>query len=285
MASFTDKKLNKKTAEILLAALIIARATAYMFSKLLLESMGQFTLLGIRSAIAFAFLFVVCFKTLKETRKEDVLYGSLIGAAFFVVMFFDLAGLKYTSSVSVSFEENTAVVIVPIMLAVLHRKLPSKKTVLIFIISAAGIIFLSFKPEGFEFNIGDFCGMMAAITYAATIILISAVAGKADTLRVGIFQVGSMGILSLIAAVLVETPVLPSTGTEWLYMLYLAIICSVFGFTLQPYAQSGTTAERAAIMCALNPVTAAVLGSVFLGEALTLKGVIGAALIVFSIII
>ena len=37
---------SRGAAEVLLAALITARATSYMFSKLLLETMGQFTLLG-----------------------------------------------------------------------------------------------------------------------------------------------------------------------------------------------------------------------------------------------
>ncbi len=68
-------------------------------------------------------------------------------------------------------------------------------------------------------------------------------------------------------------------------MLYLAIICSVFGFTLQPYDQSGTTAERASVLCALLPFTVGVLGAVYLGETLTVKGIIGAVLIIASIVV
>ena len=70
-----------------------------------------------------------------------------------------------------------------------------------------------------------------------------------------------------------------------MYMLYLAIICSGFGFTLQPVAQQGTTAERAGALCALSPVAAAVLGALFLGETLTYKGIIGGLLIIASILL
>lgn len=235
--------------------------------------------------IAFAVLVVIGFKTLKKTDKNDLFYGFLVGASFFVVMFLELTGLKYTTSVSIAFEENTAIIIVPIILAIMTRKFPDKKTILMFFMCGIGIVLLNFKPEGFEFNFGDLLGMMTALTYAGTIILTSKVADKADPIRVGIYQVGTMGILSLIAAFIFETPALPATGIEWTYMLYLAIICSVFGFTLQPYAQSGTTAERASVLCALNPITVAVLGAVFLGETLTVKGIIGAVLIIASIIV
>ena len=277
-------KLTRRTAELLLSALIIARATAYMFSKLLLQSMGQFTLLGIRSAIAFILLAVVCFPRLRKADRKDALFGTALGASFFIVMCFELAGLKSTSSVSVSFEENTAVVLVPLLLAVLRRKMPDRHTIQIMLLCGLGIFLLNFRPDGFEFKIGDFFGMMAAFSYALTIILTARIGAKGDPIRIGIFQVGTMAVLSLIAAFIFENPALPSGGTEWSYMLYLAIVCSAFGFTLQPFAQSGTTAERAGVICALNPVTAAILGALFLNESLTITGIAGAVLILTCII-
>ena len=74
------KPLNRKSSEVLLGSVIIARATSFLFLKLLLENMGQFTLLGIRSMIAFAVLVVIGFKTLKKTDKNDLFYGFLVGA-------------------------------------------------------------------------------------------------------------------------------------------------------------------------------------------------------------
>ena len=61
---------SRGAAEVLLAALITARATSYMFSKLLLETMGQFTLLGLRSLLALAVLLAISFKYLKATKKR-----------------------------------------------------------------------------------------------------------------------------------------------------------------------------------------------------------------------
>ena len=58
--------LNRKTGECLLAAVVIARATSFLFSKLLLESMTPTNLLAVRFLIAFALLAILFRKKLFE---------------------------------------------------------------------------------------------------------------------------------------------------------------------------------------------------------------------------
>ena len=108
-------------------------------------------------------------------------------------------------------------------------------------------------------------------------------AGAAPLLS-GVVQVGFLGVLALIASFLFETPHLPGSGTEWLAVLALALVCSGFGFTLQPVAQSGTTADHAALFCALNPFVAATLGAVCFHEHFGLAGQLGGALILARIL-
>lgn len=277
--------LSRRDAEILLAVVIIARATGYLFSKLLLEQMGQFTLLGVRSLMAFLFLMIVCRKQFRTVRPAQIKAGCLLGLAFFIMMGCELAALRFTTSTAVSFEENTAVAIVPLIMMLLTRKLPEKNTVIRVLLALAGVFFLCFKPEGFSFHLGDVFGVLSAVTYAGCIVLTAYVSKGVDPLMTGVFQVGFMGLFSMAAAFLFETPCLPGGVRAWSYMLYLAIVCSGFGFTLQPVAQRGTTAERAGAFCALNPVAAAVLGAVFLGETLSLSGIVGGVLIVASILV
>ena len=62
-------------------------------------------------------------------------------------------------------------------------------------------------------------------------------------------------------------------------------MCSGFGFTLQPVAQAGTSAERAGMFCALNPLVASVLGVVFLHERLGAESIVGAFLILAAILL
>ena len=140
---------------------------------------------------------------------------------------------------------------------------------------------------GVRFGLGEAFSLLAATLYACAILATDRLTHKGglDTLAAGIVQVATIGALSLIASCAVETPRLPQGGTEWGSVLALAVVCSGFGFTLQPVAQAGTTAERAGMFCALNPLVASVLGVVFLHERIGAQGILGAALILSGILL
>ena len=58
-----------------------------------------------------------------------------------------------------------------------------------------------------------------------------------------------------------------------------------FGFTLQPVAQSHTTAQRAGLFCALSPACATLLGAAVLREHISVMGMCGIALILLSLLV
>lgn len=280
-------QLNRQTGELLLAAVIIARATAYLFSKIVLETMGPMTLLAVRSLIAVTFLALLFRKRLMQMKLHTFLRGMLLGFTFYTVMAAELFSLKTTASSTVSFLENTAIVFVPIFECMLRRRFPRIPTILSLAVTMAGIALLTLSGNSFSFSmqLGEMLGLLAAILYAAAIILTDRLSRQDDSFILGILQVGFMGIFALLTAFLIETPRLPAGSTEWGCILMLAFVCSGFGFTLQPVAQSYTTSERAGLLCALNPVAAAILGWVFLQEALGVTGLIGAALVMAGILI
>ena len=65
----------------------------------------------------------------------------------------------------------------------------------------------------------------------------------------------------------------------------LGLVCTGFGYTLQPVAQSGSTAQRAGLLCALSPAFANVFGAVLLHERITGLRALGMALILGSILL
>lgn len=69
------------------------------------------------------------------------------------------------------------------------------------------------------------------------------------------------------------------------FALMLGLVCSAFGFTFQPVAQSHMDSQRAGLMCALNPAFASILGVLILHESMNIEGVLGAALILSSLFI
>jgi len=277
--------MKQRSAEILLASVIVARATSLLFSKLSMRSMGPFNLTGLRFALAFAVLLLLFRRKFKDIRPATVLRGFALGAAFFATIAAELYGLRATDSSTTSFLENTAIVWVPLMEAAIHRSRLRGRTLGSALVTLLGVGLLTLGKSSFRLGHGELLCLLAALLYATAILLTAKFSREDDPLVLGILQVGFIGLLGLAASFLLETPRLPQSGGEWGMILMLALVCSCFGFTLQPVAQRYVSAERAGTFCALNPLTAAILGAVFLHERLGLWGLAGAALILTGILI
>ena len=91
-------------------------------------------------------------------------------------------------------------------------------------------------------------------------------------------------LVDTVGAFIFEEVRLPQSGQEWGAVIALAVICSGVGFTIQPFGQKYITPERAGVLAVFNPLTAAVLGVVFLDETLTPSMLLGAVLILISIL-
>lgn len=277
--------MSRKQAELLLAAVILTRSSAYLFSKTGLETLGTFNLLAARFLLGFVVLGIIFFRRLKYASRRDIIGGAIIGAVLTAVMTFELTALKTTDTSTVSFLENTAIVFVPLIEAAIIRRLPKTASIISAAVALCGVGLLTLRGGSFGFTPGELFCLCAAVLYAVGIIVTDRYSHKCDALIVGIVEVGCIGLFSLILSFIFEQPRIPSGGMEWGCVLVLALVCTGFGFTLQPVAQSHTTSQRAGLMCALNPAFASVLGVVFLSEPVTVHGVCGALLILASLYI
>ncbi len=279
--------LSVNGATILMAALVIARGTSFMFSKLLLTDMGPLSLLGIRFLLAFIIIFAIFFRYIKKAVKKDpnvIRISVILGAINFLCMASELIGLQYTTSSTCAFIENSAIVIVPVMEAFLLRRAPSWQIIVCSVLTMGGIALITIG-SGFDgFGLGEFLCVIAALTFAIAIIINGRSSRIHDSFTIGLLTVGTMGFMAIIAALVFESPHLPNTSEQWMMLIMLVLVCTCLGFVLQPVAQSRISIQMAGVMFGLNPLTAAVLGWIFMGEALGTAGVIGGLLIIVGIV-
>ena len=275
--------LTVRHAEWLLAAVIAARATSFLFSKILLIDMGPLSLLGLRFAIAFVLLAALFRRSLRGLSRRDIAHGAVIGASFFATMVFELCALDQAPSSRVSLLENVAIVLVPLGEAALARRLPRATTAAAALFALGGVACLtaggSSEAEA-TWGAGDGLALGAAACYAIAIMATARLSREGDALGLGIVQIGVMGALGLAAAFLFDQPSLPANEGQWASLAALVIVCTGFGFTLQPLAQRYLSADRAALFCALTPLVASLLGIVVLGEPAGPATFAGLALIV-----
>ena len=192
--------LSVNGATILMAALVIARGTSFMFSKLLLTDMGPLSLLGIRFLLAFIIIFAIFFRYIKKAVKKDpnvIRISMILGAINFLCMASELIGLQYTTSSTCAFIENSAIVIVPVMEAFLLRRAPSWQIIVCSVLTMGGIALIT-VGSGFDgFGLGEFLCVIAALTFAIAIIINGRSSRIHDSFTIGLLTVGTMGFMAI----------------------------------------------------------------------------------------
>ena len=276
---------NQQKSELLLAAVILSRSTSFVLSKSAMNSLTPFNLLAVRFLTAFIFLAILFWKKLIYIQKTELKYGFFLGLLYTIMMGCELTGLRATDSGTTSFIENSAMIFVPIFQFVFLKKKIRATESLRIVLAVIGIAFLTLGASGGLLRSGCIYLLGSAIFYASAILVTNIASRKGDPLMIGITQVFTIGFLSLIMSFILEQPRLPQTGTEWTMILALAIICSGFGFTLQPVAQRGTTAERAGMMCALSPLSASLQGVIILHDQMSPYKLAGCLMILFSLLV
>lgn len=279
--------MSRTRAKLLLAAVFVARGTSFLFSKSLLQSLPPLSILAVRFLSAFAVLAAVFHRRLRRCDGKSLRGGALLGVMYTVCMIFEMYGLRLIDSGVSALIENMAIVLVPLLTAALTRTRPHRRTMLCAAIAVIGVGFLS-RTQGHSSNagLGLLLVISAAVTYAACIMTTERVSRDADPVLIGITQLGVMGLLSLIAALLIDGRVrLPQTGNQWLMLALLVLVCSCFGFAFQPVGQKYLPAEEAAVLTVVNPFTASLMGIFIAGEALSASKLIGYVLILAALVL
>lgn len=146
----------------------------------------------------------------------------------------------------------------------------------------AGIALMTLNDR-LVFSTGSILCIIGALAYAFQIVLTGRFVAETDAIQLGMLQMGAASAISLVLSLAIEAPVVPTKAPTWLAILGLAILCSSFGFLAQPAAQTCTTPEHTAFLFSLEPVFSALFALVFAGDALTGRELVGAALILASV--
>ena len=278
--------MSTSRAKLLLIAIFVARGTSFLFSKTLLQSMMPMSILGVRFTLAFLLLAAVFRKKLAACTRAGLRGGVLLGVLYTVCMTFEMYGLRLVDTGVSALIENMAIVLVPVYAALLTKTVPERKTMLCAGLAVAGVGFLSLAQSHLAGGgLGILLVVLAAMTYAACILATEKVSREADPMTIGIVQLGTMGALSLAASPIAGGFSVPQTGGQWLMMLMLVLVCSCFGFALQPVGQKYVPAETAAVFTVVNPLTASLMGILIAHESVSASKLIGYVLILAALLL
>ena len=217
-------------------------------------------------------------------KDRTLLTGSLLcGLTQFAGGSFQQVGLVYTTAGKAGFITSLYIVIVPVMMLFMGRRL---KLISWFGIGLAVVgLYLLSITEGFTMQLGDGLEIGAAIVYAVQLLLIDHYAGRTEPLRLAMLQFLVAGILSGLVALGFETWTVAAIAACMIPILYTGVLEVAAAYTLEILGQRTTAPHIAAIIMSLEALFAALCGALFLGEQMSGREVLGCALMMAAFLV
>lgn len=251
-----------------------------------LRDMQPLTLNAFRFLTAFIVLGLIFHKNVFHASRETVKYSILVGLSLVIVYTSVTYGVLYTSVSNAGFISALSVVTTPILEFIVYRKKPEKKFGVSMVLCLIGLALMTLN-ETLKPALGDIICLFAAVFYSVDLMVTEkAVANeKVDPLALGVCDLAVVGVVMLLLSVFFETPALPGTAKVWAASLFLGIVCSGVCLVIQSVFQQHTTASRASLIFTLEPVFSAIFAFFLLNERIGVKGYIGAALMLASLVL
>jgi drug/metabolite transporter (DMT)-like permease len=238
--------------------------------------------LALRFAVASTALYLFY---RKKVAVAAIVPGIVTGFFLFAGYAFQTVGLQYTTASKSAFLTSLSVPMVPLAGSLVYRNVPRPVELLGVLVASVGMVLLT-APAGFSgISRGDWLSFLCAVAFAGQIVAVSHSAGKGNFETLAFVQMLTASLLSLASFAWLETPALRWEPRVVSALLLTGLLASALAFAVQAWAQQFTSATRAAIIYALEPVFAAATSWLLIGERLTTRASIGAGLILFGIVI
>lgn len=214
--------------------------------------------------------------------------GLLLGGIALVSYVTQAVGLEYIAANRSAFLTSLNVLMVPFLGLAVGSRL-RVQAVVAAIVACAGIGLMTW--EGGANLVGDSLTLACAFAYAVYVILLSRRIHAHTSLELAATQIVAMAVIGVAWLLIADsfrgnlTSLPVRLRFDWPALLYLGVVASAGMLFLQAVGQRHVSAERAAVIYAMEPVFAALFGWLWLRETLGMRGLIGGALVVAAVIL
>jgi drug/metabolite transporter (DMT)-like permease len=216
--------------------------------------------------------------------RRELLAGAIVGTFLFSGYFLQTAGLRYTSASKAGFITGFYIVLVPILNAVIYRRMPRITEVAGVLFATTGMALMTLNHLRFEMEYGDLLILGCSFAYAFHILLLGHYARQVSYESLSVNQIATGALLGALTFWWIETPFITWTPAVWIALGVTSLLATAVAFAVQSWAQQFTTPTRTALIFALEPVFAWLASFVIAGELLTRRGAAGAILILAGIL-
>lgn len=204
-----------------------------------------------------------------EKEQKLLLVGGLsCGVLFGLATNFQQIGILYTTVGKAGFITACYIVIVPV-LGIFFKKACSPAVWGAVVLALLGLYLLCMEGGGFSISRGDFLVLICALLFSLHILAIDYFSPLVNGVKLSCIQFFVCGIMSAVAMVFAEKPVLADIFSAWMPILYAGIMSCGVAYTLQIIGQKGMNPTLSSLILSLESSISVLAGWLILKQELT----------------
>jgi drug/metabolite transporter (DMT)-like permease len=285
--------MKRWRADLILLGVAMIWGSAFAVQRVAGRTMDPFTFNGLRFLLGG--LLILPFTSLlkrkhlidrdKSSKQKNYwfIYVTLAGLLLFGAGGLQQAGLETTTAGNAGFITSLYVVVVPLLLALIWKQKVRWSAWVAAGLAVLGSLLLS-TGGMLQLASGDALELMGAVLWALHVILVGRAMQRLEVLSFAAGQYLVAGVLNLGVSLLTRQS-WAGLSEAWWTVIYIGLLSTAIGYTLQVYGQRTAPPADAAILLSMESVFAALTGYIFLGEDLAAVQILGCGLILGAILL
>ena len=278
----SPKTVRTWRADAALAGNTLIWGSTFVLVQSALQDVSPIVFLAIRFSIATAAL-ALLFRSRAQYRPTRG--GLIAGGCLFAGYLFQTIGLQFTTASKSAFITGLAIPLVPLLTSLVYFTRPRIFELAGVLCATSGMGLMTLQGDTLRIGRGDLLTFFCAIAFAAHIIAVGHYSGRIRFESLSFMQVASAAALGLSTFWWIEKPVIHLTPVVMIALAMTGLLATALAFTVQAWAQQHTTPTRTALIYSLEPVVAWFTSFLLMGELLSRRAVLGAALILTGILL
>lgn len=171
------------------------------------------------------------------------------------------------------------------IMALFFREKVTLPVISSIVLSFIGVALLSFNDDGATFNLlGILLVLISALTYALYIIVVDKSPLQMSSFKINFYVLFYCALGNVVYALVSGQPLLlPPSPTAWFWVGWLAVVPAIMALVMMVYAAKYLGSTPTAILGALEPMTAVLIGVFVFAEPFSPRLLLGIILILAAV--
>lgn len=278
--------MNRRKADLGLLFNTMIWGSTFVLVKSALNDISPILFLALRFSLAtLSLLILLRGRAGLSFDWKTVGAGSLAGFFLFAGYVLQTWGLRLTTAPKSAFLTGLTSLLVPLLATLVYRNRPQVSEVVGVLVATVGLALMTLERSIGSVNRGDVLSILCAVGFAAYIVTLGHFSERMRFELLSVSQLAAAAVLALSLFWWAEKPQLTWRPAVVYAILVTGLFATALAFTIQAWAQQFTTSTRTALIYMLEPVFAWVTSYVLVGEGLSRRAAVGAALILGGVVL